>query len=464
MKDSRHLTITVGPVLSRVDGPAPSRELFEAFAVWERGGRREVFPCYRADQAFYTGLLPEVTALLDAQGIGFSVVETRRRPPAARRWPLRVSPRPYQESVAERVRTNLLVLAKLPSAAGKTIAALAALARTGVARALYLTDRLDLACQFADVARGVLGLEPGFAGAGRFDVDAPLVVACVDSALARVGRLGAFDLTIADEAHAAAAPTYFELVERVGSPYRLGLTATPFRSRREEDLLLRALFGAPVELAGLDALERDGFIARPRLRTARVEAPPLDLTLVWRELEEALVDCGARNELIVREALGLAGAGHNTLVLVRLIRHGEALQARFRAEGREAPFLTGSTPVERRQEALRAFREGRGGIVIGTEVLAVGVDVPSLGGLVLACGQHAKVATLQKVGRAMRAAPGAPAAVKVVVDFDDGALHPTLGRHSQARRKWMVESLGLREEEADEARGLLGSGGGGRRR
>ena len=452
MKDSRRLLLRIGPVHSVLEGPAPHRELFEAFMVWNRGAGREPFPCYRADGVFFTGLLPDVRALLEAQGFPVTVRDERPRPAASREWTLAgVTPRPYQLRAAEHLAAHPLSLVRLPSAAGKSVAALAALRRVGAARALYLTDRLDLAYQFADVARGHLGLEPGFVGDGRFSPDAPLVVASVDSALPRVDELGTFDLTIADEAHAAAARTYFDLVMRVASPYRLGLTATPFRSNAEENLLLRSLFGPPVEIADIDELEGGGFVARPRLRTVRVEAPPLELTLVWRRLEDALVDSPERNALIVRETLRLAGEGENTLVLVRLIRHGEILRDLFRRAGREAPFLTGSTPPDRRHAVLRAFRVGRGAVLLGTEVLAVGVDLPRLGGLVLACGQHSKVATLQKAGRVMRPSPGASAAVKILVDFDDSALHPLLGRHSATRRKWMADILGVREEETHEA-------------
>lgn len=452
MKDSRSLKITVGNVLSTLDGPAPHRDLFEAFVVWNRGADREPFPCYRATGEFYTGLLPEVLLALRSQGFEVAVEDSRARPVASREWPLRgVVPRPYQLGVAERLLENPLALVRLPSAAGKSVSAIAAIQRIRPSRALFLTDRLDLAFQFADVAREHLGIEPGFVGAGRFEPDAPLVVASVDSALSRLDRLGEFDLTIADEAHSAGARTYFELVDRVGSYRRLGLTATPFRSHAEENLLLRSLFGPPVEIAALDDLEEGGFVARPRLRVVRVDAPPLDLTLVWREIEEALVDSPHRNALVVREALALAGAGENVLVLVRMIRHGELLQGLFKRAGREVPFLTGATPAERRHRILGEFRRGRGEVLIGTEVLAVGVDVPRLGGLVLACGMHSKVATLQKAGRVMRVSPDAPAAVKTVVDFDDAALHPTLGRHSATRRRWMAEELGIREEETDEA-------------
>jgi superfamily II DNA or RNA helicase len=266
-----------------------------------------------------------------------------------------------------------------------------------------------------------------------------------------VDELGSFDLTLADEAHAAGAPTYFDLIARVESYYRLGLTATPFRSHRGEDILLRALFGPPIEIVGLDELEAGGHVARPRLRMIPVPAPALDLTLVWRQLEEALIESPERNRLIVRETLRLVDEVGSALILVRRVRHGELLRELFRESGRDAPFLTGQVGAAERHGTLRAFRESRSGILIGTDVLAVGVDLPSLGGLVLACGQHARVGTLQKVGRVMRVSPGGGPCVRKVVDFDDAALHPLLGEHSEIRRRWMSEILGIQSEEVEHA-------------
>ncbi len=438
MKDTRRVRIFVGPVMSRAEGEPPTRDLFEQFVVWDRG-----VACYRADNTFYTGLLDEVAAAIRVQNIAIEIFDER---PAisSRSWTLHgVAPRDYQERVADHLVKRRLTLAKLPSAAGKSVAALTAIARSGARRVLFLVDRLDLAFQFEDVVRRHLEIAPGFVGAGRFEIDAPLVIACVDSALTR--ELGDFDLTIVDECHMAGAGGCFRLVEKIASPLRLGLSATPFRSNREEDLLLRSLFGAPVELATLDELERGGFVSRPVLRVVPVKARPLELTLVWRELEEALVDCRERNDLIVRESMALADTGHNVLVLVRLIRHGEKLAGRFASAGRIVPLVTGAMNAARRHDLVGRFRDGRGGILVSSEVLAVGVDVPSLGAIVLACGMHAKVATLQKVGRAMRASPGGAPLVKRVIDFDDD-LHPTLARHAMTRRKWLREVLGLREE------------------
>lgn len=71
--------------------------------------------------------------------------------------------------------------------------------------------------------------------------------------------------------------------------------------------------------------------------------------------------------------------------------------------------------------------------------------MPELSTLVLACGQHAEVPTLQRVGRLMRVPSDPERRLKLVIDFDDMALHPTLGRHSQIRKKWMQELLGMKE-------------------
>jgi len=72
MKDSRRLRLTIGPVFSSLEGPAPAFDLIDRFSVVRgrgRGRSKDTFRCFRADQTFYTGLVPEVAAAIEAQGI-----------------------------------------------------------------------------------------------------------------------------------------------------------------------------------------------------------------------------------------------------------------------------------------------------------------------------------------------------------------------------------------------------------
>ena len=76
-----------------------------------------------------------------------------------------------------------------------------------------------------------------------------------------------------------------------------------------------------------------------------------------------------------------------------------------------------------------------------------GLDIPSLRAVVLASGGKSETRALQRVGRALRTAPGKTEAI--VVDFFDNA--PYLKEHSMARLElfrneptFRVETVGFR--------------------
>lgn len=74
------------------------------------------------------------------------------------------------------------------------------------------------------------GIAHGFIMAGRPESpDLPVHVVMVQTAVRRLDRLPRPDLIVIDECHLAVAATYRQVVEAVGNPTLLGLTATPAR-------------------------------------------------------------------------------------------------------------------------------------------------------------------------------------------------------------------------------------------
>ena len=69
--------------------------------------------------------------------------------------------------------------------------------------------------------------------------------------------------------------------------------------------------------------------------------------------------------------------------------------------------------------------------VLASKIFDIGVDIPSLAGLVIACGGKSTVKALQRVGRVIRKYPGKKFAV--VIDFYDQATY--LDNHSKTRYK-----------------------------
>lgn len=110
-----------------------------------------------------------------------------------------------------------------------------------------------------------------------------------------------------------------------------------------------------------------------------------------------------RNEAIVREALLYKQHSLNCMTLVRLKRHGQILMEMMKESGLKVDFIYGESNQTTRQAKLNSLASGEIDVLIGSTILDVGVDVPSVGAVILAGGGKAEVEMRQRVGRGLRA-------------------------------------------------------------
>jgi superfamily II DNA or RNA helicase len=82
-------------------------------------------------------------------------------------------------------------------------------------------------------------------------------------------------------------------------------------------------------------------------------------------------------------------------------------------------------------KAIKDLNEGRLDILIASDIFKEGVDIPTVPTLINAAGQKSKVATIQRIGRALRPKP--PHNKALIIDFIDG--NEPLKRHSLQRFK-----------------------------
>jgi superfamily II DNA or RNA helicase len=228
--------------------------------------------------------------------------------------------------------------------------------------------------------------------------------------------------------------------------YRVGYSATPMKSGDPETYLNVTGLTGPT----LSYLTPDDGIEAGRLVPADifvVETPgpaPDEIDAYFmrdgrkiphysyaRAVRTGIVEHDERNAAIAKIAAAFAKHGP-TIILAERLQHVENLRWALRDQGLEevrVGVLTGRDSGERRDRVLRRFSERRIDLLIASEILAEGVDVPKIAYLVLAGGGLAEHRQLQRIGRGMRTAPGK--ARLMVVDFLDDGHH--LGRHSRAR-------------------------------
>jgi superfamily II DNA or RNA helicase len=352
--------------------------------------------------------------------------------------------RPYQAAaVAAWERAGRRGIIALPTGAGKTRAAIAAIARTGL-RTLCLVPTRVLMAQWIQTL-GEAGLGPiGEYGDGH-RIEQPITVATFASALRHVETLGnRFDLLVIDEVHHFGSGAGDEALEMCTAPARLGLSATlPEDEIRRS--CLDALVGPEVYRASVEELA-GRYLAAFQLVTISVGLTPAERHAydaemsVFRPVCRAFFDAAPRaswSDFV--SAAGRSDAGRRALsawrrsrVIVRysrekraavgdlLLRHRDARILVFAADNETAyavarehlvqPITCDIGPTERAR-ALQRFSKGELRILVSARVLNEGLDVPAADIAIVVGGSQGSREYVQRVGRVLRPSEGKKAVV-----------------------------------------------------
>jgi superfamily II DNA or RNA helicase len=366
-----------------------------------------------------------------------------------------VTLRPYQHAalLAWR-RAGRRGVVALPTGAGKTRVALAAIAATRTP-CLVLVPTRALMEQWlralADIYDGPIGR---FGDGER--VLAPLTVATSAAAYRHMAVIGdRFGMLVVDEAHHFGTGAFDEALEMSIAPVRLGLTATP-PAPGPVAARLATLVGPPVyelavgDLAGrwlaplkrvtwrlaLDEDERREYDALVAVYREAVRVfMGSHLGASWEDFlrEAARTDEGRRGisawrraaRLLAfprckREALATLLARHREQRTLVFVAHAETAYTIAR-EHLIMP-LTAEIGRDERQAALERFRRGELRALVSAQVLNEGVDVPEAEVGIVVAGRMGEREHVQRVGRLLRPAAGKEALLYELVVAQSGEV------------------------------------------
>jgi superfamily II DNA or RNA helicase len=353
-------------------------------------------------------------------------------------WVLRTSrdPFPHQSEALEtwwnRGGRGLVVL---PTGTGKTHVAVLAIQRTG-RPTLVVTPTIDLLNQWYDELLSAFEVPIGLLGGGYYDLQ-PLTVTTYDSAYLHVERWGnRYGLAVFDECHHLPGPTY--LMAAVGSiaPYRLGLTATPERGDGQ-DILLPDLIGPIVyrreikQLAGeflaeyqidrryveLSTEEQQRYDRARQVYRSFVEAQGISMggphgwqrflretcrskegrTAFQAYREQKRIALAAPAKLQLLERLLEQHRGDRVLVFTYDNATVYQIARRFLV-----PAITHQTKTKERRQILLRFHSGEYPILVTSQVLNEGVDVPAANVGIILSGTGSVREHVQRLGRLLR--------------------------------------------------------------
>lgn len=235
-------------------------------------------------------------------------------------------------------------------------------------------------------------------------------------------------VSIIDECHMSACETIQQVFKHSATEHLYGLSGSPWRDDGA-DLLIESILGKYIVNIPASKLIKEGYLAQPFIKFRVTPPYPYELEKNYQSIyKNYIVENDVRNGLVLDAAKTLVQKGYQTLVLFNSIKHGKILYELFK-EHMNCAILDGSNDKDEREKVKKDLMAHKIDCVLASRIFDIGVDIPSLSGLVIACGGKSTVKALQRVGRVIRKYPGKKFAV--IIDFADQVTF--LDNHSRIR-------------------------------
>lgn len=331
----------------------------------------------------------------------------------------------------------------LPTGSGKTIVAVAAMAALGVATLVLVPTRV-LLDQWVRAVGACWPHAIGKLGDGDQSVK-PITIATYASAIAWAPRIGdRFGLVVVDEAHHVGAWCPVDMLEMFVAPARLGLTATPPGPGP-----LGRHVGPIVYTLSIDDLVGDGLaeldVVTLRLELTADERARYDRDrgsfaaayasfvrrvpgAAWKQF----VDASARSE--TGRAAMAAWKASRAVIAYPGAKRAALRQILATHAGERTLVFTGDNPTAyaiarellvvpitheigraERMEVIERFRAGDAPVLVSSQVLDEGFDVPDADVAIVVGGSASARRHVQRIGRVLRPRPGKRARVYEMV-------------------------------------------------
>ncbi len=323
-----------------------------------------------------------------------------------------MSLRIYQNGAISEIKTHFKagkqrVLLVMPTGAGKTVVFCKIVQQTIergkkaiiITRGRKLVDQASQRLFREHVAHGVM-----MANHWNYKPHLPVQVCSVDTLIAR-GVFPQADIVIVDEAHLFGPKGKAKKVLDAYQTFIVSVTATPYLKDG-----LRHLAEVMVRPIRMQELIDTGFLVpfryyaptEPNLEGVSISSTTKDY--VNDELEEGMLSGELTGKII--EHYAKLCEGRPTLLFAVNIHHSHILVERFNAEGIRAEHCDADTPDKERYAIIARLESGVTKVVSNVGIFCVGVDIPSLGAVILARPTKSYNLFVQQCGRGTRTFTG----------------------------------------------------------
>lgn len=360
------------------------------------------------------GYLQLIEDTLIGKGLDISIKDNRiLLPPISVKSNIKL--RGYQAKAKSALLTHPNGMLIAPAASGKTIMGLDVFASLHQ-RMLWLTHTNRLANQvierivgndefppiFPDIDRD----EIGFIGGGKFSVGERITIGMIPTLVRRLNELPAlgkkFGLVIVDESHHVPASTFLKVLEYFSSYYFYGLTATPYRRDKMEDVMFATIGLANSIIQRKEVIDKGGIIT-PTVIKRRVPGPVWDGNNYHYIIKNLLLTNKERRLMIVTDVLREAYKGNYCIVISTRKAYCEDLFKILHKHWPKSAIATGSYSRKHNDEQIAKLERGEVTILVTTfELLGEGFDVRKLNRGFIALPFKEKARVEQAIGRIQR--------------------------------------------------------------
>lgn len=279
--------------------------------------------------------------------------------------------RNYQNDLVDGIKQSILkgnkhIMVQSPPRSGKTVV-MAHIAKGATDKGntvLFFSHRKEINEQVVNTFK-------------RNGVDMSLVTIDSVTKIARnLGRISEPSIILIDEAHHVKAKTYLKIIEYYTNSVVLMFTGTPARLDGSgfDDIADDIVLGKSVKW-----LQENGNIA-----PFKYYAPSLiDTTNLKKrggEFTKKSVDDTMKRVIygdVISHYEKLA-KGKQAIVYTHSVEASESVSNTFNKHGYSSIAISGKTPPEERERAMRAFRDGKLTIMVNCELFTEGIDLPNV--------------------------------------------------------------------------------------